>query len=376
MSNRLNSVQTGSGGGGAGTVTSVALTVPGIFTVAGSPVTTSGVLAVTLQTQNANLIWAGPVSGGATYPIFRNIVNADYATNSAFTGTLTATGQFAAGNATVDASAFARIGWQGGSGILSGNNEQGLVVDAEAAFGCTTSFYQISSQIYTSAGVYTISNAVAYNANLAQLGASCVVGRLANYYGAMPVSGSNNSWGADNNSYSGNFVFNFTSTNPSSFGGPLKTTDSTQSTTTATGSVVASGGLGVAKNAYIGGNINAGAFIQSGNYHVEPSYYSAGNSGASIQLDFSQANVIGVTLSGGSTVGLFFTNGQSGAPYLLRLIQGTSLATTLGPTGTIIDFGANGSPVLSVGLGKVDYLNLWTPDGVSTWHCLGYQLGY
>lgn len=62
---------------GAGTVTSVGLTLPGIFSVAGSPVTTSGTLAATLATQSANLVWAGPTSGAAAAPTFRTLVAAD-----------------------------------------------------------------------------------------------------------------------------------------------------------------------------------------------------------------------------------------------------------------------------------------------------------
>jgi hypothetical protein len=62
---------------GVGTVTSVGLTMPAPFTVAGSPVTTSGTLAVTLNTQTANRVFAGPVSGGAAAPTFRALAAAD-----------------------------------------------------------------------------------------------------------------------------------------------------------------------------------------------------------------------------------------------------------------------------------------------------------
>jgi hypothetical protein len=62
---------------GAGTVTSIALTMPLEFSVAGSPVTTAGTLAVTKANQNANLVYAGPVSGGAAAPTFRAMVTAD-----------------------------------------------------------------------------------------------------------------------------------------------------------------------------------------------------------------------------------------------------------------------------------------------------------
>jgi hypothetical protein len=64
-------------GGGSGSVTSVALTMPAIFTVTGSPVTASGTLAVTLATETANQIFAGPSSGGAVAPTFRSLVAAD-----------------------------------------------------------------------------------------------------------------------------------------------------------------------------------------------------------------------------------------------------------------------------------------------------------
>lgn len=69
----------------SGTVTSVALTVPNILSVSGSPVTTSGTLAVTLATQNANLIFAGPTSGGAATPTFRAMVSADFPIDPVFT---------------------------------------------------------------------------------------------------------------------------------------------------------------------------------------------------------------------------------------------------------------------------------------------------
>ena len=63
---------------GAGTVTSVGLSLPaGLFTVSGSPVTTSGTLSATLDTQTANYVWAGPTSGGAAAPSFRALVAGD-----------------------------------------------------------------------------------------------------------------------------------------------------------------------------------------------------------------------------------------------------------------------------------------------------------
>lgn len=58
-------------------VTSVGLAAPSIFTVSGSPVTSTGTLTFALATQAANLVLAGPASGGATAPTFRALVAAD-----------------------------------------------------------------------------------------------------------------------------------------------------------------------------------------------------------------------------------------------------------------------------------------------------------
>jgi len=54
-------------------VTSVGLSLPSIFTVTGSPVTTTGTLTGTLATQAANTFLVGPVSGAAATPTFRTV---------------------------------------------------------------------------------------------------------------------------------------------------------------------------------------------------------------------------------------------------------------------------------------------------------------
>jgi len=93
--------------GGSGTVTSVGLTMPAEFSVSGSPVTTSGTLAVTEATQTANTVYAGPTSGGAAAPGYRALVSADIPNNAANTsgnaGTATA---LAANGANCSAGSF------------------------------------------------------------------------------------------------------------------------------------------------------------------------------------------------------------------------------------------------------------------------------
>lgn len=69
--------------GGTGSVNSVGLSMPSIFSVSGSPVTTTGTLAASLIAQSANTVFAGPAGGSGT-PAFRALVSADLpaATNS------------------------------------------------------------------------------------------------------------------------------------------------------------------------------------------------------------------------------------------------------------------------------------------------------
>ena len=76
-------------------VTSVALSLPSIFAVTGSPVTTTGTLTASLSNQNANFIFAGPSSGSAAAPTFRVLADSDIPASIArlasptFTGTVT-----------------------------------------------------------------------------------------------------------------------------------------------------------------------------------------------------------------------------------------------------------------------------------------------
>lgn len=64
-----------------GSVSSVALSMPNdLFSVGGSPITSSGTLTVTKANQNPNLFFAGPATGSATVPTMRAIVGPDLPT--------------------------------------------------------------------------------------------------------------------------------------------------------------------------------------------------------------------------------------------------------------------------------------------------------
>lgn len=83
----------GTDGVGSGTVTSVGVSAPSIFSVSGSPVTTTGTITISLATQTANAVFCGPTTGAAAAPTFRTLVAADIpaSTTTAIGGLETAT---------------------------------------------------------------------------------------------------------------------------------------------------------------------------------------------------------------------------------------------------------------------------------------------
>lgn len=81
---RITSISNGST---SGSVSSVGLALPGgVFAISGSPITTSGTLTGSFQTQAVNTVFAGPCTGSSATPTFRGLCAADLpiATTSAF----------------------------------------------------------------------------------------------------------------------------------------------------------------------------------------------------------------------------------------------------------------------------------------------------
>ncbi len=99
--------------GPAGPVSSVGLSMPTEFSVASSPITSSGTIAVTKQTQTANTVYAGPTTGSAAVPAFRAVVAADLPLGSS-----SAFGAVKVDNVTITASAGV-ITAVGGAGTVT-----------------------------------------------------------------------------------------------------------------------------------------------------------------------------------------------------------------------------------------------------------------
>jgi hypothetical protein len=94
------------GGTSSGTVTSVGLSLPSIFVLSTSVITTSGTFTATLQTTSANYVFAGPTTGSATTPVFRALVSTDipslnYAPQTSGTSILYGNGSGGFSNVTV-----------------------------------------------------------------------------------------------------------------------------------------------------------------------------------------------------------------------------------------------------------------------------------
>jgi len=62
---------------GSGTVTSVGLTMPAIFTITNSPITTNGTLTASLVSQSSHVVLASPADGSVGTPAFRTLAGAD-----------------------------------------------------------------------------------------------------------------------------------------------------------------------------------------------------------------------------------------------------------------------------------------------------------
>lgn len=162
-----------------GTVTSVGLSLPSIFTVSGSPVTTTGTLTGVLATQSANTIFAGPASGSAATPTFRSLVSADIPALPAHIISSGSTPTIAIGSDTVSASISGNdtAGTITLTGQLVGATGTLCTVTFNAAFGSTPKAVTITPatlgaslcQAYVSAlstTAYTLSNATATTASV------------------------------------------------------------------------------------------------------------------------------------------------------------------------------------------------------------------
>lgn len=116
-------------------VTSVAQAMPSMFTVTGSPVTTSGTLTSALATQLGNLVFASSSAGATAAPTFRALVYADLPVPAAIgIGTdaiIKSTSGTVVPGGTLSAGSF--ISWTDGGTIAAGAAISGTWVNYSGA---------------------------------------------------------------------------------------------------------------------------------------------------------------------------------------------------------------------------------------------------
>lgn len=124
--------------------------------------------------------------------------------------------------------------------------------------------------------------------------------------------------------------------------GTLASTDATESTSATTGAIKSSGGISAVKNIVSGGQLSS---VRN----------NAGNSGTSLTVDFNDANVQTITLTGNVTLTL--NNPIDGGAYTLILAQdGTGSRTVTWPAS--VKWSGGTAPTLSTAASSIDVITL------------------
>ncbi len=237
------------------------------------------------------------------------------------------------------------------STTLTGTSQQAVYAFPSFNSSATSRGAGFYSQPGTAASSFTQSALYAYYATIGTIGATSTVTRFYSYGGSAVTSASNNAYMSDNATWSGNVCLHLTQNNPSTIAGIMNLTNATASTSSSTGGLVVSGGLGLAGDLYQ----TSGKAIVSGTYHIEPLEQDTGNSGTTKTIDLSVASVAKSTLTGSVTYTL--TNpGVAGSTYVFRIIQGASSYTVTWPA--TVKWPAGTAPVITTTSGRMDLISL------------------
>lgn len=311
--------------GSGGTVTSVGLSLPAIFSVSGSPVTGAGTLTGTLASQSANLVFASP-NGAPGAPTFRSLVAADVPTlNQNTTGTASnVTGIVAVANGGTGQSSYTD------GQLLIGNSSGNTLTKATLTAGAGVSITNGSGAITiaaTGSGGTVTSVGQTFTGGLISVGGSPITGAgtlaltVAGTSGGIPYFSSGTTW-ASSAALAANALV---------IGGGAGAAPST--TTTGTGVLTA---LGNNANA-TGGFATTNGTATLTNKRINPRVVSAA-SASSLTPDISAADQYCYTaLAAGLTINAPTGTPVDGNKLVFRILDnGTSRTLTWNATYTPI----------------------------------------
>jgi hypothetical protein len=145
-------------------VTSVGLTVPSIFSVSGSPITSSGTLAITANTETAATVYAGPISGVNAVPTFRALATSDIPTLPYLTSFNTRTGPAitpASGDYTISQITNSTVLANTANTVISSPSTSQVVLYNGSQWANST-IYTYTSTVFNAASALTPSLGVIY----------------------------------------------------------------------------------------------------------------------------------------------------------------------------------------------------------------------
>jgi len=325
---------------GTGTVTSVGLSLPNIFSVTNSPVTVSGTLTGSLATQTANKVWAGPSSGSAAAPTFRSLVAGDVPTlNQNTSGTAAGlsstlsiasggTGQTSASdaitallpsqsgnNGKVLGTNGTAASWVSQSGGISG---PGTTVSGDIVTWNSTNGTVVADGSIAASNIATISSN--QNGNIYKLtgGASASVLDVQNQR-LLNVNGIVMDWSVN----SGGGVINDLSAYPSiDFNTRrLHLADGSTSIDWENRELFTSTGYASAfwDGVQFGMNTGYSLTTNSGTYHLEPGEYDTGTCTTAVTVNWTTKSTQLITMGG--ICAITFSGGVAGGTYMLRIVN-------------------------------------------------------